>query len=454
MVITSRYLSPAEVGVYSIAVAFTAIAQTFRDFGVAEYLIVSREVTVERIRAAFTLNLTISWTMAAITFLSRDAVAAFYGNPGVADVLSVLSVNLLLVPFGAVTMAYLRREMQMRGIVTASLLGSVATQVVSIVCVIAGASYMGLAWGALAGVVVNVGIARYYRPAWFPRGPGLAGVKEAFRFGANISVVYIFAQIGRNAPDLIIGRVLGEGAVGLFSRAMGMLDVFSGTVVSAVSTVALPHFAETGRSAGSVDDEFNRVAEFLAGIGWLYCAAISIGAHLLVGFLLGEKWLAAAPFVSILAISHSFDISLSMSKEYLISRGAVSQSARLQVVNQALRILACVVSAPFGLHAVCLGLVAASLVNAVLTLGYMRRALGFTVTPFLRALKRSAVATIAGLLVWIAAAAALDHSGVHQAIAAVAYGVIVATVSILSLRAVNHPVYTEITRLAARVLRR
>ena len=38
-VILSRLLTPAQVGIYSLCAAFTAVAGILRDFGVSEYLI-------------------------------------------------------------------------------------------------------------------------------------------------------------------------------------------------------------------------------------------------------------------------------------------------------------------------------------------------------------------------------------------------------------------------------
>lgn len=79
--IISRLLTPAETGVFAVAAVFAAFASTFRDFGVAEYLIQENELDAEKIRAALTVNIAISWAMALLLFF-RSIGSRFLSLPG------------------------------------------------------------------------------------------------------------------------------------------------------------------------------------------------------------------------------------------------------------------------------------------------------------------------------------------------------------------------------------
>ena len=109
--VIARLLTPAETGVFAVAAVFAALASTFRDFGVTEYLIQEKELKSEHIRASLTVNIAISWLMALLIFAGSPWVADFYRDPGIADVMRVQACNFVLVPFGAVTMAYFRRQL-------------------------------------------------------------------------------------------------------------------------------------------------------------------------------------------------------------------------------------------------------------------------------------------------------------------------------------------------------
>ena len=107
--------------------------------------------------------------------LLAPVAAEFYSNSGIADVMRVQCLNFALIPFGAVTMAYFRRQLNFRPIFIASLLSNVTTFTVATLCALRGLAYMSLAWSSLAGVVVTVVVAMWFRPRDFPRWPGLAG---------------------------------------------------------------------------------------------------------------------------------------------------------------------------------------------------------------------------------------------------------------------------------------
>jgi len=98
-ILIARLLSPQDIGIYSVGAGVIAIAHTFRDFGVSTYLIQESELTQERQRAAFTVTLTVAWLLSLVVFISAETISSFYGDEGVCDVLVVLAVNFLQLPW-------------------------------------------------------------------------------------------------------------------------------------------------------------------------------------------------------------------------------------------------------------------------------------------------------------------------------------------------------------------
>ena len=63
-IIIARILTPADLGVFSIAVLLSGLAGTVRDFGVTQYLIQEKELTNDKVRAAMALSLAVGWSLA------------------------------------------------------------------------------------------------------------------------------------------------------------------------------------------------------------------------------------------------------------------------------------------------------------------------------------------------------------------------------------------------------
>ena len=75
-VIIARILTPAEIGIFSIAVLMSGLAGTVRDFGVTQYLIQEKELTQEKIRAAMALSIVVGWCLAAMKAKEAPVAAA------------------------------------------------------------------------------------------------------------------------------------------------------------------------------------------------------------------------------------------------------------------------------------------------------------------------------------------------------------------------------------------
>ena len=55
--VVARLLTPAEIGVFSVSMVMLSFISVLRDFGAGQYLVQEKELTTERIRAVWALQL-------------------------------------------------------------------------------------------------------------------------------------------------------------------------------------------------------------------------------------------------------------------------------------------------------------------------------------------------------------------------------------------------------------
>ena len=399
----ARLLTPEETGVFAVAAIFAAFASTFRDFGVAEYLIQEKEVTNEVIRAAFAVNIMISWAMCAVLLVLAPFVAEFYHHQGIAHVMQIQAISFLFIPFGAVTLAYFRRQMDFRPIFFVGVWASTVSFTTAIICALNGLSYLSLAWSSLAGVIATVAVSIWFRPAGFPAWPALAGVKRVISFGKYASGIYMFGQLGRGAPEMIIGRTNDLASVAIFSRGYGMLELFNRSVLSAISPICLPYFAKGSQQDGGVAVGYLKSMTFITVIGWPFFAFTGIVAFAAVRIIYGNQWMAAAPLAQILSLVAAIELTHYFSKEALMAAGHVSRSNSLQFYHQCARILGLLLVIPYGLTGACIGLSLASVVGFVLSQLRLQQSIGLKAKDVIRSCAPSAFISLvssAPLLIW------------------------------------------------------
>lgn len=382
--VIARLLTPGEIGIFAVAAVFAALASTFRDFGVVEYLIQSRELTPGRIRAAFGVNLMVSWFIAAVMFLTSDAVAAFYSQPGVGSVMRVQAFNFVLIPFGALTMAYHRRNMNYRPLFLAGLFSNLTGLVVVLVAVLAGQSYMSMAWSSLAGVIVFVLVSFFHRPAELPRWPALAGIGEVFRFGKHAVSIYLLGQLGKSAPEAIIGRALDMPSVAFFGRADGLVEIFRRAILNTVGKICLPFFSEANRSGKPLHGAYIRAVELLIGIGWPFLLCVGIAAEGLIRFLYGPQWAVSVPLAHILCAAGIIRLPYTLATEAMIAAGRIERSHRLQWLNQIILIACLGLVFPFGLTGACWGYLLATVLGSLMAHMHLRSVIKLEMAAILR----------------------------------------------------------------------
>lgn len=166
-----------------------------------------------------------------------------YGDPGVSDAIVVLACNFLLVPFGSIVMALLRRSFDYWAIFRVRVGSALANATFSVVLVMLGFGFMSLARGALAGMLTTALLRQFHRPPGLPNSPSLAGAPDVLSFSRRVVVSEMLSDCSLGVRELAVGRAQGMDAVGLLGRALGLLSMLDRAIMSALWSIVLPYFS-------------------------------------------------------------------------------------------------------------------------------------------------------------------------------------------------------------------
>lgn len=388
-IILARLLTPEEIGTFSVVVVLVNLAHILRAFGVGQYLIQEKELTRDRMRAAFGVSLFIACTIAGVLFVISAPVAKFYGVPGMQRVMLVLSCNFLLIPFSSIIVSLHRRDLNFRPISYIYVSEAVVQASISMILAGLGFGYMSLAWGSLAGTITTVLVANLNRPKNLPFLPGIRGFRRVLSFGSQVSFAKSVQEIGTGAPEIVIGRVINMGAVGLFSRASGLIQLFDRLITSSIMPVVVPHFSRRQRMGHQVKESYLRAVAYLTGLAWPFYGFLGLMAFPIIRILYGSQWDAAVPVVEILSIFGFLEALFSLAGQLFIALGEVTRNMQYRFVSMALKVLFVVVAVPFGLQAVALGIVMGSLFGLFISYRFLNTIIGFGVNDFISCASKS-----------------------------------------------------------------
>lgn len=394
IMILSRLLTPAQIGVFSIAMSVVGLIHMLRDFGISDFIVQHPKVEPDVVRSTFTVNLIVAWLLGISLFALSKPLGSFYSEPGLREVLRVLSGNFFLMPFGSTRMALMTRHMQFGRLYVINTVQTLVRGGLAIALAFLGMGYMSLAWAALAAMAASVLASVIVGSAYRMHGLGLSRWRDVTRFGLIRVTGDTVNKAGMRSADIVIGRVLGMTAAGLYSRGYGLVNMFRSNVVGAVNAATFPAFADHHREKTGPDALFLRSLTFLTGVAWPFLLFAAIMAFPIIRIAFGSQWDAAVPLLRWLAVAAMVGTLMFQCSHYFTAIGRVGISTRNQVWLQSIRVVIVVFAAFQGLQAVAAAQVLVYALGVVIFYKSMLAVGGLSIMRILRAVRSSAVVTL------------------------------------------------------------
>lgn len=443
----SRLLTPAEVGIYSLCAAFTAVAGILRDFGVSEYLIQEKDLTPDKLRAAYGIAFAIAWSIGAVIFFGRHAVAAFYAEPRVAEVLLVLTLHFLILPISSPTFALLNRELAFRQIFYLQIVCNATQALTSVTLAWLGFSVMSLAWGPIANVAMQSLILLWLRPREVLMRPGLRELRSVLRFGSMFVSSRAIEVLTRNVHEPVIAKHYGFEAVGLFSRAFGLVDLFFSNVGAAILRVATPAFAAEHRAGRELATPYTKATSIFVAISWPVYGLMAIVAEPLITVMFGAQWAPAAPLASALAISVMPTGLYIFAPQMLSATGHVAIRLRIAFQYAPVHIACVLLAASHALTAVAFVWLVSSLLQTWLYLSRLRGVLQVSRRSLIAPCLPSALVALGSIAAQLSVYRLCVDASLPAVVTILLTAASCAIGWLATARLTRHAAYDELTRL-------
>ena len=390
----ARMLTPADFGVFAVGMSVVMLIDVLRDFGTGTYLVQLKALERSAVRTAFTVSCIISGSCAAALALAAIPLGRFYDEPGVGNVVLVLSAALLLNPLLTPATAMLRRQMafgRLAIINVASGLGQLGTLVL---LASLGQGYMAMAWAGLAAVLTRTLGANIAQPMPWAFRPSLVGWRDILSFGAWSTATGIVNVIHDTLPQLIIGRMLGTVPVGLFGRAQTVCQLPDKLISSAVHQVVMPALAEHARHGGSLKEPYLLGLSYMAVVHIPAMVCLALLAEPVVRILLGPQWGEVPTLVRLMALGLIWLFPAFLTYPMLVTLGRIRDTLVSSLISIPPSILLIAVAAPHGITAVAAASLVTAPLQAFVAVSFVRRHIGLAWAEILRAAAPGMVATI------------------------------------------------------------
>jgi O-antigen/teichoic acid export membrane protein len=322
LAVLSRLLTPADLGAVAAALLVVGFAELFSNAGLSACVVQYKTLSGRDIRTATTLSFLMGLLLASVLLISAPLIIHVLGIDTLSAAIPWLALILVFRGLSAISGALLQRNLQVAKVmwigVAAYVLGAA---LVSVPLALKGYGYLSV---VLALVVENflymIGLYIATRHSLLPlldRDSSRRLLRKGMGFFATRTLNY-FAQ---NLDYVIVSRMLGSSALGLYSRAYKIMEYPSIIYRNAIDRVLFPLFAR------EQDNQVYLSKAIITGLFLTTALSAGISAFIvansaeIVLFLLGNQWGETATVLSILAIFSTFRMNYMICLTYVRSRG-------------------------------------------------------------------------------------------------------------------------------------
>jgi O-antigen/teichoic acid export membrane protein len=326
-IVLARLLSPSEIGIFSMTAIAVSFAHVFRDFGVVTFIKQQKELNPDLIATATGVLITTSWIIAAALFLLSGRWAAYFGEPGIEDVMHVLALGFVFIPFGAIPQAVLTRNFEVEKQAIATLVSTTSYITAAVVLATNGFSYMSMAWANLVNILITGACYIILRPPEVTMRVSLKQWRRVVNFGTGAMLTSSLKAVDLALPDILLGKMSGARQVGLYSRANSTVNILNHVAGPTINYIALPYLARIHHGGHDMAGELKRVIAYITGIFWPALAMIAVLDEPIIVLLYGEAWRESAAVMSWLCVASAAQVAFSLAQPALTGIGRPYLSA-------------------------------------------------------------------------------------------------------------------------------
>jgi O-antigen/teichoic acid export membrane protein len=347
--ILSRILSPREYGLLGMVVVFTGFAATFSDLSLGASIIQKRDVSERHLNSVFWLNVLIGGLLTLVFVLAAPLIARFYGEPSLRLLTMVVAINFVLNSVNIVQSALLEKALNFRAKFWINIVAITISAAVALTMVFTGAGIWSLVAQSLVTTVVITGVMWCLSP-WRPNlSFDLSAIRELMRFSNHLVGFSIINYWSRNFDKLVIGRVLGSAALGVYGLASRLMQLPLTNVTNVTHSVMFPALSAMQSNVESTRRVYLRANRMIALLTFPMMIGLSALAEPTILAVYGNKWRDAVGIVQILCFAGMSQSVYNTASWIFFSSGKTDTFFRLGVYATFVRVVGIAVGIHWGI---------------------------------------------------------------------------------------------------------
>ncbi|MDM1527399.1 MOP flippase family protein [Myroides odoratimimus] len=304
IIILTKLLKPSDFGLMAIVVFILNFSQIFIDLGVSNVIIYKNDITKKQLSTLYWLNILIGIFLFFVIFFSSNGFGYFYNDIRLVPLVKIIALIFLIIPFGQQFQVLLKKELNFKSLAIRDIISRISSFFVVVALAYFGFGVYALVYGSVFYSFLNTILVliigfKIHRPTFYFK---LSIVLEFFNFGLFQMGEKIVNYFNKEVDTLIIGRLLGMEALGVYNLAKDFISKPYLLINPIITKVSFPVMSKLNGDVIKIKGVYLktlRLLTLLNAIIFSFCFFFSKEVILL---FFGSQWLEASVPLSILSI--------------------------------------------------------------------------------------------------------------------------------------------------------
>ncbi|WP_261925313.1 lipopolysaccharide biosynthesis protein [Aeromonas caviae] len=373
MLILARLLGPEVFGLVGMLTIFIGMSNVFIDSGFTSALIRKIDHTENDLTTAFYYNILMSSLCYLALYFCAPYIANFFQQTELQSLLRVIGVTVLINAFTLIPRVRLTVAMDFKTQAKISILSALISGVVAVMMAVSSYGVWALVAQAVLTAIGTTFLFNHYSP-WIPKGKITNdSFIYLFSFGSKLLLSGLLEVIYSNLYQIIIGKRFNPSAVGEFTQANQLACVPAVTLTNIIQRVTYPMLSQLQKDTVRMEIVHRLSLKLAAAVIFPLIMGLAIISKPLLTITLGEQWQAAATLLSILCLGYMLYPIHVINLNLLQVKGRSDLFLKLEVMKKIIGVGILLITIPFGVLAMCVGLGVTSYIALLLNTFYIAR---------------------------------------------------------------------------------
>lgn len=400
--ILSRLLTPSDFGVLAIAHTVESFSMIFSQIGIGPAIVQRKNLEKQHIQTGFVISIILGSFFTWIIWLCAPLASNFFRIEALSTVLKGMSIVFIIKGLSLVAESLLQRRLKFKVLAIIEVISyTIGYGVIGIFLAYMKFGVWALVWAVISQGILKSAIMLILQPHAKKLSFDLRACKGLLNFGVGYSIANIANHIALEGDKLVVGRYLGPGQIGLYSRSYQMMGMPASLFGGIIDKVLFPVMSKVQDDTVKMAKAYRRGVALVSLVVLPSSAVMLVLAPEIVNFLLGSQWTDAIVPFQILITGMLFRTSYKISSSVARAMGAVYRRAWRQIVYAFFVIVGAFIGCHYGIIGVSVGIIAALTANFILMAHLSLTLTQMTWRSFWVAhVPGVSIATIVGGMVW------------------------------------------------------